>query len=229
MNIFTGLQAPKVIFEADSSYNGHVQVVEFGDIRRIVVDNIYQSVSHNAKSTSRLYWGKVVQILKENFVDLENLLLLGLGGGTLVHLISQQFPGVNITSVEIDQLMVDIANDYFSVAEIPNHRVIVGDAMRVVIEPHTFGLEEMMFNALIVDIYVGEKYPDLGKSGNFISAVKRLVRPGGLVIFNRIYSEAHQEDVNIFIDYVTGFFSNVKNLVVAGYTNSDNVLIYATV
>jgi hypothetical protein len=69
----------------------------------------------------------------------------------------------------------------------------------------------------------------LGKSGNFIAAVKRLVRPGGLIIFNRIYSEAHQEDVNIFIDYVSSFFGNVKNLVVAGYTNSDNVLIYAVV
>jgi spermidine synthase len=229
MNIFTGIQAPKVIFEADSPYNGHVQVVEYGDIRRIVVDKIYQSVSHNAKSTSRLYWGKVVQILKENFVELHNVLLLGMGGGTLVHLISQQFPGVSITSVELDQLMVDIANQYFDVGSIPNHQIIVDDAMRVVIEPEKFGLQEYMFNVLIVDIYVGEKYPDLGKSGNFISAVKRLVKPGGLVIFNRIYSEAHQEDVNIFIDYVSGFFSNVKNLVVAGYTNSDNVLIYATV
>jgi len=37
------------------------------------------------------------------------------------------------------------------------------------------------------------------------------------------------EEVNIFIDYVSGFFDNVKNMVVAGHTNSANVLIYAKV
>lgn len=229
MNIFTGLQAPKVIFETDSKYNGHIKVVEFGEIRKIVVDNIMQSVTHTSQNTSRLYWGKVVQVLKENFTGLGNVMLLGLGGGTLVHLISKEFPGVAITSVEIDQTMVDIANNYFDLTKVPNHKVIVDDAMRVVIEPTNFGLAPQMFNAIVVDIYVGEKYPDLGKSGNFIAAIKDLIAPGGLVIFNRIYREHHQEEVNIFIDYVSEFFSNVKNLVVAGYTNSDNVLIYAKV
>lgn len=229
MNIFTGLQTPKTIFEADSKYNGHIKVVEFGNIRRIVVDNISQSVSYFSKSVERLYWGKVVQILKENFVQLDSALLLGLGGGTLVHLINKQYPNCAITSVEIDQTMVDIAYKFFDLNSVPGHNVIVEDAMRVVVEPEEHGLSGAMFNTLIVDIYVGEKYPDLGKSGNFIAAIKRLVRPGGLVIFNRIYREHHQEDVNIFIDYVSGFFTNVKNLVVAGYTNSDNVLIYAKV
>jgi spermidine synthase len=229
MNIFTGLKTPKLLFEADSKYNGHIKVIEFGDIRRIVVDNISQSISHHSKNTTRQYWGKVIQLLKENFTTLNKAMVLGLGGGTLVHLIANDFPGVAVTSVEIDQTMVDIANNYFNLGSIPNQNVIVEDALRVVVEPEKFGLEEGQFDALIVDIYVGEKYPDLGKSGNFIGAVKRLVRPGGLIIFNRIYSEGHQEDVNIFIDYISGFFSNVKNLVVAGYTNSDNVLIYATV
>ena len=144
----------------------------------------------------------------------------------MAHLISQKFPNAEIVAVEIDPVMVDIAKKYFDVDSIPNLRIITDDALRVVIEPDEFGLEENYFDALIVDIFIGEKYPDLGKSGNFISALKRLVRPGGLTIFNRMYREHHQDDVHIFIDYVSDFFSTVKNLVVAGYTNSDNVLIY---
>ena len=229
VNIFTGLQSPKVIYETDSKYNGHIQVIEFGDIRRIMVDGFAQSVSHHANHVQRLYWGKTIQILKENFTQLHNVLLLGLGGGTLVHMISKTFPGVYITSVDIDQTMVDIANNYFDLGSVTNHRIIVDDALRLVIEPSKFGISEFEFSAVIVDIYIGEKYPDLGKSGNFIAAVKNLVAPGGLIIFNRIYRESHQDEVNTFIDYVSGFFSNVKNLVVAGHTNSDNVLIYAKV
>jgi spermidine synthase len=229
MNIFTGLAQPKVIYETDSKYNGHIQVVEYGDVRRVVVGGIYQSISHNAISCSRLYWGKVNQILKENFTKLDKVLILGLGGGTLVHLISKSFPGAAITSVDIDAVMVDVARKYFDIDSIPNHKVIVDDAMRVVVEPDKFDISDYEFDAVIVDIYVGERFPDLGRSGNFIGALKKLIKPGGLVIFNRIYRESHQDEVNTFIDYVSNFFSGVKNLVVAGYTNSDNVLIYSKV
>jgi len=171
----------------------------------------------------------MLHLLKENFTHLNEVLLLGLGGATLVHLIHQEFPDVTTTSVEIDQTMVDIANNYFNLSTVANNRIIVDDALRVVIEPHNFNIRENQFNVVIVDIYVGEKYPDLGKTGNFIGNLKKLVAPEGMIIFNRIYREHHQEEVNIFIEYVSEFFSDVKSLVVAGYTNSDNVLIYAKV
>ncbi|RJR27461.1 methyltransferase domain-containing protein [candidate division WWE3 bacterium] len=230
MNIFTGLHGPKILFETESQYNGHIKVIELNNgTRKIRVDNIDQSISHFAPNCSRLYWGKVVDILKENKPDLSNMFILGLGGGTLVHLIHNNFPNVHITSVDIDQVMVDIAKNYFDLDSVPNHRVIVADAMRVVIEPDEFEIPEYSYDGLLVDIYIGEKFPDLGKSGNFIAALKRLIKPGGIIIFNRIYREEHQDDVNIFIDYVSEFFPSVKNLVVAGYTNSDNVLIYAIV
>lgn len=229
MNVFTGLLSPKVIYETESKYNGNIKVVEFGDVRRLVVDNISQSISPNSPHTHKLYWGKLIHLLKEKLTSLNEVLLLGVGGGTLIHLLHQEFPNVTTTSVDIDQTMVDIANDYFNLSTVPNSRIIVADAMRVVIEPHSFDLRENQFDLVIVDIYIGEKYPDLGKSGNFISNLKNLVSPTGMVIFNRIYREHHQEDVNIFIEYISEFFSDVKSQVVAGYTNSDNILIYAKI
>ena len=80
-----------------------------------------------------------------------------------------------------------------------------------------------------MDIYVGSKYPDLGKSGNFVAAVKNMAMPGGLVVFNRMYTEDHQDEVNVFVDFIEGFFKDVKTKVTAGYTNSDNILIYGRV
>lgn len=229
MNIFDGIQLPKIIFEQESKYNGKVQVWEIGNTRKIKVDKIDQSLSHTSASASRLVWGKVVEVLEETKVETNNILILGLGGGTMAHLISEKFKPQNITSVEIDPLMLEIAKKYFQLDEIPNHRVILDDALRVVIEPEEFDLQPQSFNVVIVDIFQGEKYPDLGKSGNFISAVKKMVRPGGLLIFNRIYLEHHQDEVNIFIEYLADFLQNVTCTVVAGYTNSDNVLIYGRV
>ncbi len=229
MNVFEGLQLPKVIYETDSDYNGHIQVVQVGSTRKIKVDKFEQSISHNSPSTSRLVWGKTVDLLQENFQELKSVLILGLGGGTMAHLISEAYPGVAIVSVDIDPVMVDIARKYFGVDDIPNHKIIVEDAMRVVVEPEKFEMKPVSFDALIVDIYVGEKYPDLGKSGNFVAAVKRLVRGGGAVIFNRIYLEHHQDEVNAFVDYISEQFHEVKCMIVAGYTNSDNILIIGKV
>jgi spermidine synthase len=156
-------------------------------------------------------------------------MILGLGGGTMAHLLSKTFPDTKITSVEIDPVMVGIARDYFDIDNIPNHKVLVTDAMRVVVEPDKYDLSNYYFDAAIVDIYNGEKYPDLGKSGNFIAALKKLIKPGGVIIFNRIYLDRHQDEVNTFIEYISGFLSSVKLLVVAGYTNSDNILILGRV
>ena len=104
----------------------------------------------------------------------------------MAHLLSREFKDVNIISVEIDPVMVDVARKYFDVDNIPNHKVLVTDAMRVVVEPDKYDISRHSQDAIIVDIYNGEKYPDLGKSGNFIAALKKLVSPGGVIIFNRI-------------------------------------------
>ena len=229
MSVFDGIQLPKVIYETDSPYNGHIQVVQIGNTLKIKVDKFEQSISHDSPATSRLVWGKTVDLLKEETPELKKVLILGLGGGTMAKLISLSFPGSEIISVDIDQIMYDVARAYFGVDQIPNHRVIIDDALRVVVQPEKYDLTYGDFDAVIVDIYVGEKYPDLGKSGNFVAALKRLTKHGGLLIFNRIYLEYHQDEVNTFIDYVSEFLKDVKCTIVAGYTNSDNILIAGNV
>jgi spermidine synthase len=220
------IQIPKILDEVDSVYNGKIRIVHVGNTKKIMVENIVQSVNWDSPICKRLYWGRVIEVLQDEKPDLERVLVLGLGGGTLIHLINQNFPNAFVHSVELDPVMVEVAKKHFDLDSVPNHKVIVADALKVVVDPESFNISKFSFDVLIVDIYVGETYPDLGKSGNFISALKRLVKSDGLIIFNRIYIEHHQDDVNCFINYVTESLRDVKCAVVAGYTNSDNVLIF---
>lgn len=220
---------PKTIYSTDTEYNGHIDVIQVGKTRKIKVDNIDQSLNWDAPSTRRLVWGRVVDVLKHNEPKLKNILVLGLGGATVQHLINREFPEAQITSVDIDPEMVEIAKNYFDLEKIENHQVIVADACRLIVEPENFGLQKESFQTAYVDIYVGSQYPDLGKSGNFLSAVKQMIAPGGLLIINRIYTNEFQDEVNGFVDFVEGFLHDVQTLVVAGYTNSDNILIYGRV
>ncbi|MFC1621974.1 hypothetical protein ACFL13_01125 [Patescibacteria group bacterium] len=226
LSLFKGIKTPKLIYSTQSEYNGKINVYETGKTRKIQVGNIDQSLNWDAPNAGRLVWGKIVEILKQNVPGLRSLLFFGLGGGTTQHLVSQAFPGIHITSIEIDPAMVEIAKKYFDIDRIPNHDIITGDACGVVMEPRNYGIGKRSFQCAVVDIYVGDKYPDLGKAGNFVGAVKEMVAPGSLVIFNRIYTKNHQEDVNNFVKFIEGFFNDVQTYVVAGYTNSDNILIY---
>lgn len=229
MSVFAGIQLPKIIYETQTKYNGKIEILEIGKTRKLRVDKATQSLNWDAPSAEKLVWGKVVQVLKEEEPKLSSVLILGLGGGTMQHLISRGFPGVKIVSVDIDPVMAEIAKKYFNVESIPNHQIIIDDACRVIVEPETYGLHVASFGAIVVDIYCGEKYPELGKSGNFISALKKMTVPGGLILFNRMYHEPHQDDVNIFMETISDFLIDVKSLIVAGHTNSDNILIYGRV
>lgn len=229
MSVFDGLKMPKIIFETDSELNGRIRIVDVGSTRKMVVGNTIQSINPDSPACPKLYWGQMSDSIKERFTDIQNILILGLGGGTLAHLLSRAYPEVDITSVEYDEVMIKLAKEYFYVDKIPNHRIIHEDALRIVIEPEENDIAPSSLDLLIVDVLNGDKYPDLGKTGNFISAVKRLIRPGGHIVFSRIYTEFFQEEVNIFVDSLENYFSEVETEVVAGYTNSDNLLIFGKV
>lgn len=226
MTVFDGIKLPKTIYEVDSQFNGKISVIEVGSTRKLSVEGVVQSVNWDSPNAGRQVWGRLVENLYEQMPELKTALVLGLGGGSMQHLMSQKFPGIHITSVEIDKVMVEVAQKYFGLDDIPNHRVIVGDALKVIAVPEEYGIANNSMQAVIVDIFCGQKYPDLGSSGNFFACVKNLVVPGGLVVFNRIYLEHHQEQVNQFIDSLETFFSNIKSVVIAGRTNSDNVIIF---
>jgi spermidine synthase len=224
-----GLMLPKVIYSTQSEINGQIDVVQVGKTRKLKVGGIEQSLNWDAPSAERLVWGRAVDVLEHNESKLRNILVLGLGGATVQHLIARAFPEVHIVSVDIDPVMRDVAQQYFDLDSIPNHQIIIDDACRVIVEPENFDLAKKSFQAAYVDIFVGSDFPELGKSGNFVAAIKGMVMPSGLVIFNRLYTTDHQDEVNLFIDFIEGFLHDVQTLVVAGYTNSDNVLIYGRV
>jgi len=216
----------KTVFSAQSEINGKIDVIDIGEARKLRVEGVDQSLNWDSANAKRLVWGQAADIICKEKANLKRMLVLGLGGATVQHMVSKKVPDVKIYSVDIDSVMIDVSKNYFQADKIPNHKIIEADACRVIIEPEKYELQKQVFNVVYVDIFVGSKYPDLGKSGNFVVNVKDMALPGGLVMFNRSYLTDHQDEVNNFVDFVEGFFDDVQTKVVAGYTNSDNILIY---
>lgn len=220
------VKIPKLIHSVDSKYNGKIDVYQVGDYRRISVDNTIQSVSKNCPSVRHRVWGRIVESIKHIAPDAKNILMFGLGGATCLHLFAEDMPDTHITVVEIDEAMIEVAKQFFDFDSLTNTTLIHADALRVISEPEKFDLHQGTFDVVLVDIYCGEDYPELGKSGTFFNGVKWFLHAGGFAVFNRIYVEHHQNNVNEFKMLVEGFFKDVNTVTIAGRTNSDNLLIY---
>lgn len=229
MSVFEGLVLPKVIYKTHTDISGDIEVLQRGDVKSLSVNKVTQSLSYNSPNVKRMVWGRLVSLLRQEQPNVKNILILGLGGGTMQSLLSIEFPGVHITSVEIDPEIIDISKRFFDIDKVSNHNIIQGDACRVVIEPEVFDLTTRSFDVVMVDIYIGSDYPDLGKSGNFLAHVRDMTVRGGLVVINRVYLHDHQEDVHIFLENVENFFKDVKTIIVPGKTNADNLIIFGRV
>lgn len=226
MNMLDHLYLPKTIYKTNSKFNGDISVIEEGKIRRIKVGGVTQSINWDAAIVKKMYWGKCINILKEHAPDTKSILILGMGGGTLSHLLSHEFPGIFIASVELDSEIVDIAKNYFDVDSIPNHHIYVHDALSLIANPDTVGLKKHSFDAMVVDIYIGHEYPALGATGTFLNGVMDILRPGGVVIFNRLNLAEYQQDIEVFKAHVEEIFDEVVAEAAPGRDSQTNMLIF---
>lgn len=79
----------------------------------------------------------------------KKVLILGLGCGTLVKLISKKWPRAKITGVEIDPVMINLGKKYFRLGEFPNLKIILSDAREF--KP------TRPFDLVLSDTYIGNK------------------------------------------------------------------------
>jgi spermidine synthase len=103
---------------------------------------------------------------------------IGLGGGRLASYIHDYIPTSNITCIELDPGVVELAQLHFGVRPGPRLELITGDG-RV----HMTRSREM-FDIIMVDAYQGTLVPFHLVTREFYQVLKRRLAPGGVVAQN---------------------------------------------
>ena len=60
----------------------------------------------------------------------EKVLIIGLGGGSMIHFLNRYDPKVNVDAVEIDPVVVKIADQYFGVRSGGNVNIVTADGLQ---------------------------------------------------------------------------------------------------
>jgi spermidine synthase len=108
-------------------------------------------------------------------------LLLGLGGGSVIKSLRRVFHyELGIVAVEIDPVIIQIANDEFGVIADERTEIVCADAFEYVTG------NNKKFDLIIIDLFIDNRVPEKLFSIEFWERVKARVRSNGSIIFNSI-------------------------------------------
>ena len=108
----------------------------------------------------------------------ENMLILGLGGGTMASLLTQRWGEIPIVGVERDPAVVWLARTEFGLDALPHIQIVTEDAFSFVRRC------EQHFDAICVDLYTAGKLAHGVLDPSFLRDVAALLSPNGIVMFN---------------------------------------------
>lgn len=110
-----------------------------------------------------------------------DILVIGLGGGTLPTAFHQLFPSAHVDAVEIDPAVVAVAEQYFGFRSADNLQVYTQDARVWTKRALT---RERRYDLIILDAFNGEYIPEHLMTQEYLQETKTLLRDGGALIAN---------------------------------------------
>src|SRR5215467_11204869 len=109
----------RTVFEVESALSGKIRVVEDHLERRLIVGGDTLSVfpiDGNWRRVEKDYWWRA--LVEVALPAHPTALLVGLGGGTQVHLLRRLVHPRRITAIERDPEILRVANDWFGLSTI---------------------------------------------------------------------------------------------------------------
>lgn len=126
----------------------------------------------------------------------ERVLLVGLGGGAMVHFLRHYDPKVQIDAVEIDPVVVKIAEDYFGIRPGEGLNIITADGYEYL------GRTQTRYDVIYLDAFLkpSAQTDETGlplrlKTVRFYQMVQEKLQPGGVMVFNLNQHSALREDI----------------------------------
>lgn len=118
-------------------------------------------------------------ISKIDLQNTKNILLLGLGGGSVIKSLREKFKyRKNIVAVEIDPQVIKLAKDEFEITASEKLQIIQDDAFQYIKNT------KKKFHLIIVDLFIDTKVPAVFYEEEFCKNLKKLIEVNGYLIFN---------------------------------------------
>lgn len=204
----TNIILPKVIYEGSSEFNDDIKVIKYGSTVKLIVNGIVQSFNGSSRYAGNKVWGQTAKIVINNKENIKSMLLLGMGGGTMLHILEKEFDDLRITAVEIDPIIIELGKKYFETDSLKKTTIINEDAINIINDPVKYGLDAV-FDCLIIDTYIGGIFPEGLQEKDMISKLVALANTNGLLVFNKII---YKNDTDTFHRFKLELETKLRNV-----------------
>jgi spermidine synthase len=148
-----GLHArAEVIFEAYSPYH-HVLVIDQNGLRTLSFDGTHETRMSLANPLQGHFeyteFFHYAWLWNSNVTD---VLMIGLGGGSTQRSFLHSYPNVEITSVEIDPVVVQVATNFFGVPQSHRHQTRISDGRTFLRRSRS------EYDLIVMDAYTKHRY-----------------------------------------------------------------------
>jgi spermidine synthase len=171
----------RVVHEAPSPF-GTIYVVDEGDQRSLRFNSIEGTLqSAFLKSDPLAVTTNYVRLAATGLAltrGRRRVLVVGLGGGSFPRLLHRRLPHVRVDVVELNPVVVDVAQRFFGVHEDSRLRIHVDDAADYI---HR---REPPYDLIFLDAFTDGGTPEHLKETLFLEAVRGRLAPGGVVVLN---------------------------------------------
>ena len=207
--------AEKVLYDKPSAYNNIIVTEDESGYRvlRFERNGARQTIARPGDPTFLGFaYTKVAFAGLALAEDVKRIAIVGLGGGTMPVFLRHYYPNATIDVVEIDPDVVKVAKEYFGFREDPALRAHVGDGRKFVEsvrEP---------YDVVFLDAFGTRNVPPHLATVEFLRAVKRSVKPSGVVIGN-IWGRASNPLYDSMVRTYQEVFDELYIVDVPGTTN----------
>lgn len=176
-------------------------------------------------SNSNYSYGSLQKILSKALQSIcfdqmkaEQILVLGMGAGSIVDTIRSEFQSMAfIDLVELDQVVIDIAISDFGIKRFQDISIIHQDAEAYVKDC------TKRYELIIIDLFVVDRVPPVFTQRAFIQQVDSLLAPAGKIIFNTMSDTMSRSDLQNIQDIFTACDMQVR--VLRNVNRSNDVII----
>ena len=147
----------------------------------------------------------------------KNALVLGLGGGAVLHYLRHRFSELDMFAVDYDAQVIAISRQFFMQDSIANLSVVHEDAQQYIVQ------SQSTYDRLFIDLYNDYDYPEHCSSVDFFMQCKKRLSPNGTLSLNIVnFKKQH-----LLLTHLKEAFDNqVVSMIVP---KSGNIIAHAAV
>lgn len=186
---------PIVLHKENSTTSDVLEVTLYNG--KLLLDSKRTNYSYGA--LQKVLRKGLLLIGKEKIQQMNNILLLGVAGGSVAKTLVNEFNYTKkITGVEIDANIIQIANAYFGLNKIENFNCIIDDAQQFIQD------STEKFDLIIIDIFNDDKMPAFLFEKSFVEDCQSVLDKKGYILFNTMLQADEKEKfLNQYKSYFT--------------------------